>query len=97
MDSVYNKSSIYLKGSYQNNNLLIEGFTDQNCCRMKLILRESKTTSLINMMKKEKLKVAQVDQRIRVLMQARDQVFQEDQKGLKRVVYKKIDNFLIKY
>ncbi len=85
------KSLIFLREYYQKKNLLIEEYIDQSSCKTKQIHRVNKTILLTSMMKREKLEVVQVGQKIKVLMLARDQAFQEHQKDQRKAVYKEID------
>lgn len=70
---------------------MIEEYIDQSSCKIRQIHKANKTILLTNMMKKGKLEVVQVGQRTKVLMQARDQAFQEHQKDQRKAVYREID------
>lgn len=48
------------------------------------------------MMNKERLEAIQVDQKIKVSTQARDQQYQEDPNNQKKAVFRKFDLFIIK-
>lgn len=58
---------------------------------MRLILRVNKITLWMNMTSRERLRVIQVDLKIKASMQANDQAFQELQKCRKKVVLRKFD------
>lgn len=75
---------------------MTEEFIDLSCCRIKLTLKDSRIILLINMMNKERLEAIQVDQKIKVSTQARDQQYQEDPNNQKKAVFRKFDLFIIK-
>lgn len=91
MDFTFNKNSIFSRKFYLRKNLLIEEYINHNCYKTKQIHKENKIILWINTMSKAKYEVTQADQKIKVLMQVKDQHFQEDQNYQKRVASIELD------